>query len=276
MHEIFQASEHVQHIHEIEDDYFSIIRGSRRAIVVDAAYGIANNREFVEQHLDVPYILINTHGHFDHVLGDWQYDEVWLHHADLPAYQYANSRRNRLSVFFQYVMTGLAAAEASSGDPLFPSRALTREEKEAYIAFPKTVVHELRGDEEYDLGGVHVQLVHLPGHTKGEIGLLVKEDRLLVAGDSFSTDCFMFYHNHDTLEALAGSCEKALALPFDQYLLSHTTELIPRQFLTEVAANAREQKIVPGSEEIILGCKTRIIRHEGRNGVSQIRIPAEP
>lgn len=284
MHEIFQISEHVQHIHEIEDDYFSIIRGTERAIVVDAAYGIGNNREFVEQHLNVPYILINSHGHFDHVLGDWQFDEAWLHKADLPAWQFANSRSMRMSVFFQYVMTGAAAKEAAAGAesereqgegkiiPAFISRALTKEDKNAYTTFPATVIHPLDGDEEYDLGGVHVQLVHLPGHTKGEIGLLVREDRLLVAGDSFSTDCFMFYHNHDTLETLANTCEKALALPFDKYLLSHSTELVPRDFLEEVAANAREKHVVPGSEEVILGCRTLTIRHEGPHGVSQIRV----
>lgn len=102
MHEIIQASPHVWHIQEVDGTYFSIIRGTRSAILVDAGFGIGDNRAFAEQFLDVPYRLINTHGHIDHVQGDWQFAEAWLHPADLDAYQRTCTRTARISTFFQF------------------------------------------------------------------------------------------------------------------------------------------------------------------------------
>ena len=257
MHEITRASEHVWHIAEIEETYFSIIRGGKSAIVVDTAYGIGDNRGFVEHFLEgLPYIVINTHGHNDHVSGDYQFDKVWIHPADLPAYQNANKRMFRMGAYFMY---------AKKYD--FPA-----EKKDEYVAVPKTEVGKLSGHETYDLGGVTVSLHHLPGHTKGEIGLLVNEARLLLSGDSFSDDCYMFADNHDSLETLQHTVEKALTLPFDFYLGSHTTKPLPQTFLKEVLANTIERKVVPGSEETILGVKTVTILNQGPDGISKIRV----
>lgn len=257
MHEIYQAGRHVLHIQETDGTFFSIIHGDKLAIISDTAYGIGDNRGFIEAHINTPYIVINTHGHADHVQGDWQFDEAWMHPADQPAYERACSRIQRISTFYQYA--------ASCGVP--------RERKAAYIAAPRTVIHPLQGNERFDLGGVHVSVHHFPGHTRGEIGLLVEEDRLLLSGDSFSDDCFMFWDNHDTLEALQESLKKALHLPFDTYLGSHTTKALPREFLSTVLENAEKQEIVPGSEEVILGVKTLTIQAEGPLGISKIRIP---
>ena len=261
MHEVFQASIHVRHIREVDvpdPTYFSVIEGRDSAIVVDTGYGVGDNRGWVDENVAVPYRVINTHGHLDHVQGNWQFEEAWISAADLPAYRNANSRMMRLSTFFQ---PGIA-------------NGMPKSAKDEFIAPPKTVMHPLNGDERYDLGGVHVSVISLPGHTKGEIGLLVEEDRLLLSGDSFSDDCFMFCDNHDTLDALRHSAEKALALPFDTYLGSHTHSALPREFLDTVRRNARERRVVPGSEEIINGVATLTIQAEGPYGVSKIRIPA--
>lgn len=64
------------------------------------------------------------------------------------------------------------------------------------------------------------------------------------------------------------------SLPFDGYLGSHTQRILPREFLDTVQRNAREQRAVPGSEEIINGVATIAIQAEGPYGISKIRIPA--
>lgn len=261
MHEVFSVSAYVRHIQEVggsDPVFFSVIQGTQSALVVDTAYGVGDNRGWVDRNVQAPYRVVNTHGHLDHVQGNAQFEEAWIHPADLPAYQRANSRMMRLSTFFQF---GLAAG-------------LPKSRKDAFIAAPQTVMHELDGNERFDLGGVHVQVVELPGHTKGEIGLLVEEDRLLLSGDSFSDDCFMFGDNHDSLDVLANSLEKALSLPFDRYLGSHTHEPLPQGFLETVLQNARQRRVVSGSDEVINGVETLTIQAEGPYGVSKIRIPA--
>ena len=44
----------------------------------------------------------------------------------------------------------------------------------------------IRGGEVIDLGGLHLEVIELPGHTPGGILLLLKEDRILFTGDSIN------------------------------------------------------------------------------------------
>lgn len=259
MHEIFRLSEHLWHIQEVEGTFFSIIKGDTSAIMVDTAYGIGENKAFTDKFLEgLPYRVILTHGHADHVQGAWEFEKAYINEADLPAYNNTIGRMPRISTFYQYMK----------------NYNLPKEKKDEYIKTPSTKLEFLNEGQEFDLGGVHVKIVFLPGHTKGEIGLLIEEDRLLVAGDAFSEDCFMFADNHDSLETLASTCEKALLLPFDEYVCSHSVKLIKKEFLNEVSVNAKECKKVPGSEEVLLGKNTVKIEHSGKYGTSIIRIPA--
>lgn len=118
-------------------------------------------------------------------------------------------------------------------------------------------------------------MVELPGHTRGTIGLLVEEERLLIAGDAFNPDMWMFADNHDTLDTLEKTLTKALSLPFDTYLGGHTTQEVPREFLYEVRNNVRAKKVDWDSYKVILGKETYQISYSGEYGTSQIAIPIE-
>lgn len=234
MHEIFQIRQNVWHVQDAEDVFFTIIKGSRQAIVVDSGYGKADHRKFVEGIVSTPYLVVNTHGHPDHTGGNSQYDEVYVSQADFSMAERNGSKGARVPV-------------------LLP----------------------LPADAEYDLGGIHVRAVALPGHTKGTVGFLLEEHRLLIAGDAFNPDMWMFAENHDTLDTLEQTLEKALSLPFDTYLGSHTTKEVPQSFLNEALANVRERDIDWTSWQEILGRNTYELRHSGEYGVSRIRIDEE-
>ena len=53
---------------------------------------------------------------------------------------------------------------------------------------PFTDVHE--GDI-FDLGGRHLEVYELPGHTPGSVLLLLKEDRILFTGDAINHHLWM-------------------------------------------------------------------------------------
>ena len=44
----------------------------------------------------------------------------------------------------------------------------------------------------FDLGGVTAEVVEIPGHTPGSIGLLVKEKRLFLASDGVNANTWLF------------------------------------------------------------------------------------
>lgn len=137
------------------------------------------------------------------------------------------------------------------------------------------VLKPLSAEKTYDLGGIHVKTIFLPGHTKGTVGFLCEEYRLLVAGDAFNPDMWMFADNHDTLDTLAQTLQKALSLPFDSYLGSHTTREVPREFLEDALTNVLRAEVNWNSLQTILGKETYEIAYEGSHGRSSIRIEAD-
>lgn len=74
-----------------------------------------------------------------------------------------------------------------------------------------------------DLGGWEFEVIHLPGHTPGSIGLLDRRNRVLVGGDSISyTPVFMFTSER-SMEAHVESMKKLMKMQdaFDVIYAAH-------------------------------------------------------
>lgn len=61
----------------------TLIRGSRLAALIDTGYGNRNLRAFLEAHISTPYIVLNTHGHPDHIGGNHRFDTVYVPREEL-------------------------------------------------------------------------------------------------------------------------------------------------------------------------------------------------
>ena len=55
----------------------TLVKGSEMAVLIDTGYGRRNLREFVEENITTPYMVINSHGHPDHIGGNHWFDTVY-------------------------------------------------------------------------------------------------------------------------------------------------------------------------------------------------------
>lgn len=69
--------EHIWQIAEDDGVYCTLVRGSELAVLIDTGWGRRNLREFVEQNVTTPYMVIDSHGHPDHVGGNHWFDTVF-------------------------------------------------------------------------------------------------------------------------------------------------------------------------------------------------------
>lgn len=62
-----------------EDDgvYCTLVKGSELAVLIDTGYGRRDLKAFVEKNITTPYIVINSHGHPDHIGGNYRFDTVY-------------------------------------------------------------------------------------------------------------------------------------------------------------------------------------------------------
>ena len=64
-----------------------VVRGKERAAVIDTVNGHEDLKAIVREITDLPLIVLNTHGHCDHIWGNAYFDEAYLHPADMDLYK---------------------------------------------------------------------------------------------------------------------------------------------------------------------------------------------
>ena len=51
--------------------------------------------------------------------------------------------------------------------------------------------------DKFDLGDISIEVVNMEGHTKGSVGFLIKEDKLLVTSDAACPFVWLFLEESD-------------------------------------------------------------------------------
>ena len=137
-----------------------LVVGEDRACVIDTMMGYNNLREAVRRITDKPVVVVNTHGHPDHIYGNVYFEEAFLHPADREI------------------------AREYSEEPEFVALCEARG-----LAMPP--FRDILPGDVIDLGGRTLEVFALPGHSPGGILLLLREDRVLFTGDSVNHHLWM-------------------------------------------------------------------------------------
>jgi len=156
-----------------------LVRGRDRDLLVDTGLGIGSLRRELADLFERPTMAVATHRHFDHTGGLYEFEEVVVHRDDADAVANAHG-------FASLVIEDYPPEELSGYDP--PVSLLTAWPREGYelASYAVTPVAPTRivdeGDE-IDLGDRRFEVLHLPGHTPGELGLWEEATRTLFSGD---------------------------------------------------------------------------------------------
>lgn len=125
-----------------------------QALIIDPGDQISKIKAVLDKHKLKPAMVINTHGHYDHIGCDDEFGvKVYVHKDDLP--MLLDARKN-LSANF-------------SSSYKVNSEIKTLEDKEII-----------------KLDCLELEVMHLPGHTPGGIGLLMKKPQtnIVFTGDT--------------------------------------------------------------------------------------------
>lgn len=76
-YEYTKIRENIWQIAEDKGVYSTLVKGSKMAVLIDTGYGKRNLRAFVEENITTPYMVINSHGHPDHMGGNHWFDAVY-------------------------------------------------------------------------------------------------------------------------------------------------------------------------------------------------------
>ena len=152
-------------------------------------------------------MVLLTHGHVDHAMGAPEFTEVYMNHADLSVYEEMSPLEERIG--YMRANLGEEMPDFSDADYVKPS--------------PAQFLNLQNGDR-FDLGGIHLTVYGLPGHTKGSMVILIEEEEILILGDACNQATFLFDKNSLPVEAYKDNLEKLskkLKGTYKRVFLSH-------------------------------------------------------
>ena len=189
--------------------FMDLIVGREKALLFDTGYGFGDLKAVVASITDKPLIVVNSHGHVDHACGNGQFGGAYIHPLDMALALEHNGREMR--------MAELETAEVPLDFEL-----------EAYLALGTGELKPTGEGDTFDLGGMTLQVIHLPGHSAGSIGLWCPERKLLWVGDAMNCFVWLFLPEAQNLGTYISTLHKAASLPFTHMIQSHEPRPVPQ------------------------------------------------
>lgn len=185
------------------DDRAYLVVGSERALLVDTMIGCGDLLGTVRSITTLPLTAGITHAHYDHIGGCPAVSEVLISRPEAPRLESELERGRRARE--EIVNTGIVSRSApwAIDSDAVPAARIVAE-----------------GDE-LDLGGRHIEIIELPGHTDGSLGFLVREERILFSGDAVTPTMCLFFDESLSVEAWLKTVRAMELMPFDRFWTGH-------------------------------------------------------
>ncbi|KHQ53955.1 MBL fold metallo-hydrolase [Mameliella alba] len=213
------------HVHPIFSANIFLVLGSEADMVVDSGMGVAPLRPVVDAlrpDPERPLILFTTHTHVDHIGAAHEFETRLVH--PLEADELAAPEAYSLDT--SGIPDRLAKLFADAGyPPLWPHLvdALPHADYDldAYRLHPAPATGTVEDGAVVDLGDWQAEVLHLPGHSPGQIGLWHGESGTLFGADAIYDGPLIYEGPGMDIAAYAETLRRIRALPVNRVLGGH-------------------------------------------------------
>lgn len=210
--EIKQLNDHIWLLNDNYETTSYVVVGKKKALVIDTMYGYENVCDVVRKITNLPLIIINTHGHIDHIYGNGHFkQEILINKKDYKLAKLQYSYKEYLPLKMHFNFSPIEFSFIKEGDII-------------------------------DLGELSLEVIEFPGHTKGGILLLDRKDKILFTGDSINRHNWMQLPESLSFKKLISSLEKIAPLrpEYDFILHNHAQDFEPATLYEEYFEAVKE------------------------------------
>ncbi len=159
------------------------IKGRERDLLIDTGLGVASLKSAIEDLIDKPLTAVATHIHYDHVGCLHEFEHKVMHRIEAPRMpDYREHCPLKISEFPSAFHDMLRID--SDGKYLISARPDEAFLIDDYSVTGTTATLEVDEGDVLDLGDRHFEILHLPGHSPGSLGLYEARTGIFFSGDA--------------------------------------------------------------------------------------------
>lgn len=154
-----------------------VIVGDEKILVIDSGLGMHGQlRRYIEKLVgtDKPILCACTHGHLDHVGSACLLDEAYCSLKD-----FAPGKNDPFDPIRRY---------SDVVDFSLESNLVSDYCKEHMIKDNRVTFRDIQDGDIFDLGGVRIEAIAVPGHSDGSMAFYNREENYCFTGDAINTD----------------------------------------------------------------------------------------
>ncbi len=205
---------------QFEEVMSFLIVGTERALLFDTGLGIGDIRSVVTNLTDLDIVVLNSHTHYDHIGGNYQFDTIYGRDT---AYTRARTAGSDPSAVAGFLREGWVWKDLPPGfDPA------------TYRSRPFEIDMIVGEGDVIDIGGRQLEILETPGHAPDSICLLDRDNRLLFTGDTFYLAPLYTHLEGSNFDDYAASAARlaGLAGQIDSALTSHNVPVVDADYMT--------------------------------------------
>jgi glyoxylase-like metal-dependent hydrolase (beta-lactamase superfamily II) len=208
--------------HQWEEVISYLIVGTRKALLFDTGLGIGDIKKVVSEITSLEPIVINSHTHYDHIGGNYQFREIYGMENEFSRMNSKGSPYDEVKEF--------VGAEWIHGET--PKGFVANE----YHIKPYIISKIVKDHDQIDLGDRTLEIIFIPGHTPDSICLLDRKNRLLLTGDTFYPAPLYAHFPESNFQQYAQTARLLYKLQseVDYVVPSHNETLLPATYLEKL------------------------------------------
>lgn len=215
---VFKIEDYLYQFKDALGSLSTLLIGKDAALVLDTCYGIGDLYQEIRNITNLPLIVINSHGHMDHSCGNYQFDKVYIHSKDYKLVKEHNSPKWRIN--------NINAARKINMLPIDFNIDEYINKREGNLEFLDDI-------NSFSLGEYTIEILMASGHTHGSIALYCKELKLMIVSDAICQYVWLFLNESTTVTEYVKTIKNVLSYDFDNFIVGHTTGLLPKDKMIE-------------------------------------------